>query len=593
MPNLNKSKILGSILFSSLFLSFTWISSFYISSKNVDFFKYYSYINYFTGLDVKIDYGQGVIYYFLIAKRLLSRVEDISYQNYEMILNVSIQEVNFIFFLFGLLGFFYLLKFRNFKTETILVCFVLLIFLPQSIYLRAVMKPEIIAFAFTPWVLVNLEKYLLDKKLKNLFLLLPFLALILNSKGSIAGMLLVYLFIAYFEILKKISLKNFIIVFISLILIISLVQFENYSITGTSLLDRPYDIEYDQKAEPKILFKVNLLEAARNPFFKLDETGETYHNDSVVNTILLDSFGDYFNQLFDNDEQKYFSDYRKILFVNNSEYSFFETRQINYKGKFSEILMNKMDHIRKLVSLIYSLIFYGGLLFLFYKDKENRRFYVAPFIGIFVLYVNSLGFPSNNFNIIKGDTFKAFYFSFLLTIAVLFLGMKLFNKIDLTRVVLLVFLVCSFIFITGHPKENSQELSEHLIISNQYSPMCTINNLLIYENNLVKSLFRTGNIDDLKISCSEKNINKRGFSNRWEYDEKHKDNCIDSNNVILSKRNSDNLQVSSSSECRIYALEQVKHNNNLVTPKTPYISIFILLSCLFITLYETRNFTKK
>ena len=88
-------------------------------------------------------------------------MEDISYQNFEMILNVSIQEVNFIFFLFGLLGFFYLLKFRNFKTETILVSFVLLIFLPQSIYLRAVMKPEIIAFAFTPWVLVNLEKYLL------------------------------------------------------------------------------------------------------------------------------------------------------------------------------------------------------------------------------------------------------------------------------------------------------------------------------------------------------------------------------------------------------------------------------------------------
>ena len=106
-------------------------------------------------------------------------------------------------------------------------------------------------------------------------------------------------------------------------------------------------------------------------------------------------------------------------------------------------------------------------------------------------------------------------------------------------------------------------------------------------------LYDNINIDDLKISCSEKNINKRGFSNRWEYDEKHKDNCIDSNNVILSKRNSDNLQVSSSSECRIYALEQVKHNNNLVTPKTPYISIFILLSCLFITLYETRNFTKK
>jgi len=116
---------------------------------------------------------------------------------------------------------------------------------------------------------------------------------------------------------------------------------------------------------------------------------------------------------------------------------------------------------------------------------------------------------------------------------------------------------------------------------------------LIYENNLVKSLFRTGNINNLKISCSQKNVTTQGLKNRWKHDEEHKDNCIDSNNVILSKRDGDNLQVSSSSECRIYALEQVKHNNNLVTPKTPYISIFILLSCLFITLCETRKFSKK
>ena len=98
-------------------------------------------------------------------------------------------------------------------------------------------------------------------------------------------MFLVYLFIAYFGILKKISIKNFIMVFISLILIISLVQFENYSITGTSLLERPYDIEYDQRAEPKILFKVNLLEAARNR--SEEHTSELQSRSEPVCRLLL------------------------------------------------------------------------------------------------------------------------------------------------------------------------------------------------------------------------------------------------------------------------------------------------------------------
>ena len=75
MSKLNKSKILGFTLFISCFFSYTWINSFYISSRNVDYSKYYGYINYFTGIDVEIDYGQGVIYYFLIAKRVLSKVE--------------------------------------------------------------------------------------------------------------------------------------------------------------------------------------------------------------------------------------------------------------------------------------------------------------------------------------------------------------------------------------------------------------------------------------------------------------------------------------------------------------------------------------
>ena len=97
MSKLNKSKILGFTLFISCFFSYTWINSFYISSRNVDYSKYYGYINYFTGIDVEIDYGQGVIYYFLIAKRVLSKVELVNLSNIEFILNSAVHEINFIF----------------------------------------------------------------------------------------------------------------------------------------------------------------------------------------------------------------------------------------------------------------------------------------------------------------------------------------------------------------------------------------------------------------------------------------------------------------------------------------------------------------
>ena len=92
-------KVLLFTLFSTLFFSYTWINSFYISTRNADFEKYYDYINYFTGINVDIDYGQGVLYYFLIAKRLTSKVDIVNLSNSEFIVSAAVHEVNFIFFL--------------------------------------------------------------------------------------------------------------------------------------------------------------------------------------------------------------------------------------------------------------------------------------------------------------------------------------------------------------------------------------------------------------------------------------------------------------------------------------------------------------
>ena len=148
-------------------------------------------------------------------------------------------------------------------------------------------------------------------------------------------------------------------------------QLENYQITGQSLFERPYDSEYDYKAEPKILFNIDFKKAITNSSFNLEDDGSTPHSDSVVNTLLLDTFGDYFGQLFNNDEQKFFSNFRKTLFSSNPENSFFETRQISYDGRYSQVLINSMDKIRRIIAFIISFFFLHFINSLSLKDKRK------------------------------------------------------------------------------------------------------------------------------------------------------------------------------------------------------------------------------
>ena len=61
------------------------------------------------------------------------------------------------------------------------------------------MKPEIIGFAFLPWTIFYIEKFLDNRNLKLLFYTIPFVALMINSKASIAGMICIFLFIRIFK----------------------------------------------------------------------------------------------------------------------------------------------------------------------------------------------------------------------------------------------------------------------------------------------------------------------------------------------------------------------------------------------------------
>jgi len=589
---LSKKFIFSSlIILSVVYFTYIWIDFFYIATLNVDFSKYYDYINYFLGLDVKIDFGQGVLYYYLISLILKTKIELITLENLNYVISSSVHTINLFLFIFGLLGIYKLLKLKNINYYTIFIAILGLNFFPQAIYMRAVMKPEILCFAMLPWVLFYLEKFLKTNIYLNLLLGIPFLVIALNTKASAAGMILLYLLTSYYKIFKILDFKYLFIISLVFVSILTIVQFENYSITKKSPFERPYDQEYDYKASPDMIFKFSISEILRNPYYDYDYQQNYYsvHSQSVMNLIIMDTFGDYFNQLFDF-RGNYFSQNRKNIFINDSEVFINSKREINYTGPLNSLLIQH-NYLRKLSSVFLSILFYSFTIFLIIKDKENRKFYLAPYFGIFILYLNSIGIPTNNFNPFKGDTFKAFYFSFLLCITFVFLISNLLKKQIKFKFFLITGFVLLVIFISGHPKINSQFESERLIIANEYSLFCRLNNFLIFENNLIKGIHKTGNIYDYKSDCISKSTSKNLIKkNRVDYDIVYKKQCVDDNNKLLF--NKDNFNVSTKNDCRIYTIEQARNLISDSNNKIPAFAIFLFLFSIFLIIIETKGYEK-
>ena len=114
-------------------------------------------------------------------------------------------------------------------------------------------EPEILCFAVLPWCIYFVERYFQSKNVLYLFYSLPFLVISLNTKASAAGMVLLFLLFSYNKIFKVLEFKKILILFVVLIMLILIIQFENYLITDKTPFERPYDPEYDYKANYNIL----------------------------------------------------------------------------------------------------------------------------------------------------------------------------------------------------------------------------------------------------------------------------------------------------------------------------------------------------
>tara|TARA_X000000368_G_C23052486_1_gene722141 strand:+ start:416 stop:2185 length:1770 start_codon:yes stop_codon:yes gene_type:complete len=582
-----KKYSLNSILLISIFISQSWINLFYITTRNPDFSKYYDYINYFMGLNVEIDYGQNTIYYLFVTMILKSKIELIDFGNLEYIISSSVQNLNLILFLISLLGFFKLLKEIGFKNNSIILSLSLYCFFPQALFARAIMKPEILVLALFPWSIYYFEKYLKNGSIYEIYKAIPFLALICNTKASVAGMTIVYFLISYYEILKNIKLKNFIIFVSSFIILFTVIQYENYKITDNLIYERVYEEEYDFKADKSIIFKIDIDSVLKKPLW-IDKTEiENYNKNaqSISNILILDTFGDYFDQFFGTD---FFKSSRKNIFVSGDTELFNSDRQIRYNGPFSEYLVDQLEYVRKYVAVLLSLIFFYLIIFFGIKYKEHKKFLYLPLLsGVIIMYFNAIGFPRNNFAPYKGDTFKAFYLFFLLSISFLYLSSHLFQKITKLKLLLsVVFVICIF-FIGGHPKQNNQEISEGLVIRNEFAVFCELNNAIFFNNSL-NFVHKSGNMSDLESDCQSLSLSRNKFKKSF-----FKVNTSDPYYKKCLYKGEINIKYSNYVECRMFAINEVRRKNESIVPRYPYFSILTLIICIGIIIRDKKNYNYK
>lgn len=577
-----KNKTYFFTLLISIYITQIWINFYFESSKNADFSKYFDFINYFLKINVDIDYGHSPLYYFLVSKVFESNIKNLTLGNYTQLLSTSIQNLNLILFLIGLSGFYNFLKFKNFNKNIIFLSLSLLCFFPQVLMLRSLMKPEIIAFAFMGWVIFYIEKYLITKDISYIFYSVPLIVIVLSAKASIGAMLFIYLLISYYQIIKNISVKQFFSIFFLIIFLFSLIQYENFKITGTLFTERVYDEEYDFKADKLIILKFDLDSLLDKPRW-IDETEiENYNKNanSVSNILLLDTFGDYFDQYFGTGN---FKNYRKDIFVTGEVELFSNNRQIRYSGPLSGYLVDQLDYVRKIFAIILSFIFFISSIILGLKSREKFKFLLLPILsGVFVLYLSAIGIPNNNFAPYKGDTFKAFYFSQLLSVSFVFICALLFEKFYRIKYIIFLLFVSLIFFIGGHPKNNNQELSESLIAYNELSIFCEVNNFIFFENNLLKNFHTTGNTSNIKSDCSNQKISKKFFTKdiqSLDMNEYFFSKCLDEKEKIRK-------EFSNKNECRIFVMDKLINDENNYNPRLPLGSLALLVISLTIILKE-------
>ena len=430
--------------FVFLFLSFILSELYFFSSKGVDFPDYFKYIEYFLYDEIKPTNNHGLFFYYINLITIYLRSSSLNSINEVVFFNNTIQVTNSLFYIIGIIGLFKILKNSGYKRNSIYISLSVLHFIPKIIEMRVLLKPEIIVFMFLPWIILGIDNYFKFDNKKSLILSIFPLSLLITSKGSIAGMVIIFLALKYISKINKENIKDLLVILLIFVLICVGVGFENFNINNLSFFEVTTTENYNNVASISFLYKVNFWDLYFSPVLGS-------HNDSFIGITLLDTFGDYF---FVNLKSKdnYFTYYQTEPFDNFSRYH---------------------------LELLLALLFYFFIFRKIKKDSNINLYLLSPLIGISILLLNSFGFPDKNFDPTKGDTLKVSYYAFFIGLCFVFFICETIKDNEMIGKTLSVLLLICFIFLLGFPKNNYQEINNNIDTKVQVSLFCRPLSLLI------------------------------------------------------------------------------------------------------------------
>ncbi len=542
--NFKKKLLLTSLALSNLYI-LIFTNLFFYSTYGADYERYINYIKYFLGEISSTGLEQGSLYFFLIALSVNITNDFINVTNLQSSISFSIQTVNTVLIYIGSLCYFKYFKHLKFDDIKILIVLNTINFFPPLFALRITMKPEVLIFTLLPVLLLNIDLFRKNKHPKYLLLSILSLSLIITTKGTFFAMIPLLLIFYYRNFIIELGFRP-ILLLILIFSIFSLPLFvENFSKNDNSLLTRTNPEKYNNRASVDIIYK--------NPegnSFKIGPV--SFDENTVLGITFLDTFGDYFNFYWKKDVSL-FNKYKKDIFIKSDAEEILQfdikNRNIIYSGPFK----NNVLLLRDYLSYVFSSLLYILLIFLSFKDKKHRYIYLSPFIGIFVLYLNSLGIPENNFDPITADTFKVFYYSPILILAIMFAFLYFSNSKSF--IISCFLFICLNLYILGFPKQDGSEYFNELHERNSISYLCEINKKLIYDL-------------ENDSNCTQQNIEI--CNNQVLKDNEISDFMLKKYEVVK------NGQFCEANKSHVFA-------NNLIS-RAPYINLIYLLSALVLSI---------
>ena len=469
--------ILSLITFlASLILSHSIGEIFYNSIDGTDFYRYFRYIEYFMGEIETPTREQGLFYFWIISLFIKSSQNFYVSENWEYIYSTAIQLGNFAFYLVGLFGLITLLRSRKIPWEKIFLIFSVLNFFPPLFGGRLIMKPEILAFAFLPWIILAIDNYLEKQNYFSLIYASLLLSIIATSKGTVALITFVSLGILYFSKINLLKIKNIVIPGFVFLLSFYFLYSENVSVNTISFFTHEEQSSYLFKASPSFLFTINFADLYTNPY-------RNTHANSLIGITLIDLFNDYFN--------RYWEHPRSIFVID----------RVN--------LFDFLAHPRRNFSVILSILF---VMSSFWKINRFKFIYL---VGIIILTFTSLGLFGLHFNPEKGDTLKTHYYFFLLAISFIFILLDVLKSKNFwMNYAKAISLIAVFLFIFGFPKNYTQNSQVAILEKIPTTISC----------NYAKPYFNT--IFSVDIQCLDKEMAICGNLENYNLPKMHQDGYL-------------------------------------------------------------------